>query len=263
MPPPSLHLWRRDESPAGDQGASHPGTAWIIAPIISATILISLAVVCVVRHILNQRRKRRQQTPTTEKPCSPHINFRRNRKSSQFGSMDGEEEQRAMIIRKSLAERSSRSSEHSRRHESMSSLASMLAPSANDKSGDESDSDGEGDLPASDDRRASGGLRDDWKEFEARVQRERSYSGEIHPAVHPALARPPPYRDLSIPERTVTRSRSSSQCSLPTQDLPPLLPHVVAGVRVNEQGRENAGSRGAGRGRPRSEIPDITVHRVG
>lgn len=235
----------------------------MIAPIISATILTSLAVVCLVRHILNRRQKRRQQTPTTEKPGSPHINFRRNRKSSQFENMDEEEEQRAMMIRKSLAERSSRSSEHSMRHESISSLASMLAPSANDKSGDESDSDGEGDLPTNNNKRFSGGLRDDWKEFEARVQRERSYSGEIHPAVHPAITRPPPYQDLSLPERTVTRSRSSSQCSLPTQDLPPLLPHVAAEARISEQARENAGSGGAGRGRPRSEIPDITVHRAG
>ncbi|KAL8375968.1 hypothetical protein RB595_007191 [Gaeumannomyces hyphopodioides] len=234
----------------------------MIAPIISATILISLVAVCVVRHILNQRRKRRQQTPTTEKPCSPQISFRRNRKSSQFENMDEEEEQRTMMIRKSLAERSSRSSEHTRRHESISSLASMLAPSANDKSGDESESDGEGDLPANN-KRASGGLRDDWKEFEARVQRERSYSGEIHPAVHPAIARPPPYQDLSLPERTVTRSRSSSQSSLPTQNLPPLLPHVAAGVRVTEQAREDAGSRGAERNRPRSEIPNITVNRAG
>lgn len=144
-----------------------------------------------------------------------------------------------MIIRKSLAERSSRTSAHSR-HESISSLTSMLTPSINEKSGDESDSDGEGDLPANNNnnKRVSRGLRDDWKEFEARVQMERYCSGEIHPAVSPALAEPSPYQDLSLPERTVTRSRSPSQP------------------------REDAGTRVAWRDRPKSEIPNITVHRA-
>ncbi|KLU84681.1 hypothetical protein MAPG_03720 [Magnaporthiopsis poae ATCC 64411] len=263
MPPPSLHLWPRDGSPSSSQNASQPGAAWMIAPIISATILISLVLVFAVRHVLRRRQSRRQQIPTTDSPCSPRINFRRNRKSGHFEKRSEEEEQRAMIIRKSLAERSSRASAHSR-DESISSLTSMLAPSINDKSGEESDSDGEGDLPANsnNNKRVSGGLRDDWKEFEARVQMERSYSGEVHPAVHPAFARQSPYQDLSLPERTVTRSRSSSQCSLPTQDLPPLLPHAAAGTRVNEQPKEDAGTRVAWRDRPKSEIPNITVHQA-
>jgi len=183
--------------------------AWIIAiVVIGGIIVVTLLVVLVMSD-----HKRRQYRQTQEKESVlPRFDLIKRRKLSETDRLEEEEQQRRSIIRKSLASRSFQSldiqareggSHH--RHSSWGSVESRLLVPSNltrhETSGTEAGSE--------EDEEECRTLRDDWKQWEARVRRERSISAEMHPAACqvPILAIPQPSASRS-PNRSPPRSSS-------------------------------------------------------
>jgi len=190
---PAIILQRDDAAAA--EGAGQPAVftpnstlpppvqPWIIAVIVVGLVLVvAVAVFFVARYLRRkQNRKAKEKNPI----IITHKDFSRRRKMSELDRLEEEELQRSVMIRKSLASR-------------ISSKRASQTESASDLSVDEDDD-------------QSGGLREDWKEWEARVQRDRSNSADRHPA-----------EDLPIPSQSRPRSPSRSPLlgAQPTPTLP-------------------------------------------
>lgn len=152
-------------------------TKWVI-------VGVSIAVLAILSiglyFLINKLRARKYKKAQGLEP-SPYGEFARARKLSNAERMEEEETQRAVMIRKSLATRST-----------VSSMSSMMSRYSNIPPMDEEE---EIDL---NDERPPHGLREDWKEFEARITRERSNAREAHPIMaQDAGITPPQSRTVS------------------------------------------------------------------
>ncbi|KAM7203372.1 hypothetical protein V8F20_003966 [Naviculisporaceae sp. PSN 640] len=156
---------------------------WITAVIVVGIVVVGGLIMFTVLY-LHKRRQYRQA-----KLRDPYITkgeFIKRRKMSAADIFDEDERQRKAMIRKSLATRS---------ENSLDSQFSRTSSRVDVES-----------FEMEEEERVN--LRDDWKEWEARVQRERALSGEHHPLAP----------ELTIPQPT--RSRSPSRSPLLGQQPP-------------------------------------------
>ncbi|KAM7216351.1 hypothetical protein V8F06_008273 [Rhypophila decipiens] len=159
---------------------------WITAAIVVGIVVIGGLIMFTILYLHKRRqfRKARQRDPYLSKG-----DFIKRRKMSAADVYEEDEQQRKAMIRKSLATRS------------MNSLESQFSRTSSRIETESFEMEEE-----------TANLRDDWKAWEARVQRERTLSGEQHPLA-PELA-----PELAIPRPT--RSRSPSRGPLLGQQAP-------------------------------------------
>ncbi|KAK3319082.1 hypothetical protein B0H66DRAFT_256539 [Apodospora peruviana] len=186
-----------DSTKANSQGSSDSPGMWVTAVIVVGIVVIGGLVMFTILFFnkRNQYRKARQRDPYLSRG-----EFMKQRKMSAADRFQEEERQRITMIRKSLATRSLNSLES--RSSRTNSLGQLQQESIEM------------------DEEESGRLKDDWKEWEARMQRERALSGERHPAAT-LMA------DLPIPQQS--RSRSPSRSPL----MPPLSPKASQPGRLS------------------------------
>jgi hypothetical protein len=182
--PPTLTDQSASENTA--QSATDP---WLIVVIITGLLIIATLGVFMLAHCIKLRRKRARSM----RPGQPMSSlYMRNRKLSSADIHRIEEQERNMMIRKSLASRTS----------IVASSPVSQVSFASDNHGDEpSEEPGE-----------TVSLREDWKAWEARVQSERKISSpagvvglDQHPAFAPHLSIPQPIR-MPSPIRGVVPS---------------------------------------------------------
>ena len=179
-----------------------PAHIWMLIGIVGGIVVLAIVVAFAMTYLLKRRRLRQAQH---NDPYLSHKDFtrrRKRRKMSKAERVQEEELERRAIIRKSLASKTS-----SRTSQAISERLSM---------DDEAETS------------PTNSLKDDWKEWEARLQRERSDSVQDHPLILTRL-------DMAIPSQTrsqspsrraavisKTASRPATLPSLPS--LPPLPP---------------------------------------
>lgn len=177
---PSL---RRDEISGPDLPEANDRSespTWITAVVIAASILVAAAFITAV---LVYFRRRGYREAIRRDPSLSSEEYVRRRMMSAAALQEEEERQRNIMIRKSLASRSFDWSSQSDR-QSLDADESMPT-----------------------------GLKEDWKEWEARMRRERSDSVRQHPASSPIP-------DMPMPKQS--RSRSPSRSPLLRGQSPPL-----------------------------------------
>ena len=178
--------------------------------IVIGSIILALVLVFAVTYFLRRRRLRQAQT---NDPYLSRKEFTRRRKMSKVDRMHEEELERRAIIRKSLASKAS-----SRSSQAISEQMGIV---------DDDDDDGNktGVSPTN-------SLKDDWKEWEARLQRERSNSIQEHPLMSPrtSIPIPTPIPIPVPPPQTTSRASvsDSRQGPHPATALPQLPPIPTA-----------------------------------
>ncbi|KAK0722014.1 hypothetical protein B0T26DRAFT_749474 [Lasiosphaeria miniovina] len=182
-------------SEVDDSGTSMNSPVWIAITIASGVIL-TVALIVLAVFICNKHRRR--QNPEQTNPYSGSGQFATSQKiMSSAGLAEEEELQRQFMIRKSLATRSWNTieSQASMRTTTETTTETTTTAMTDQIERQTMDIEDEEDAEARN-------LRDDWKAWEARVQHERSMSGELHPAIDctvPALRLPqPPSRTRSL-----------------------------------------------------------------
>ncbi|KAL2200756.1 hypothetical protein P885DRAFT_66381 [Corynascus similis CBS 632.67] len=204
-------LKARDAGPypeVGKDSTAH-GTssrvAWIVTGVVAGVLVIGSALALFL--VTYTRRQQIQRQQENDPFLTGYETFKR-RKVSEAGLSQEDEERRAQLIRKSLAARSSRSSEISWASRSSASTAML----------EEMDRDME-EL----ERRVSMRLKDDWKKWEARIRHERTVSGEQHPAVSANInSAAPTVPILAVPTPSKHRSQGRMFSQIPP--TPPVSP---------------------------------------
>ncbi|KAK3688303.1 hypothetical protein B0T22DRAFT_150076 [Podospora appendiculata] len=199
---------RQQPAPVSVTPASHDAqskttgspTAWAIPAVISSVIIVAAILLFIVYGYIKRRqyRKARQSDPYLSRD-----GFIPRRKLSEADQFEEEERQRKIMIRKSLASRSWSSAE-SRSMDTSSHVEPREAFEVDEEEPQR--------------------LKDDWKAWEARIHRERSMSGELHPAACQMLDLPmsPPSRS---PSRSPLLQHPSSPLASPTSLPVRLAPH--------------------------------------
>ncbi|KAK4465839.1 hypothetical protein QBC42DRAFT_194032 [Cladorrhinum samala] len=179
------HLSRYDQAVASNAAASNNSTVWIVSSIIGGVIVLVAIVTTLV--LCYNKRSQYQQA----KQLNPYLNrheYVRKRKMSAEDAFWEEEQQRQVMIRKSLVARSLCSLEHA------SPALPPNPPPAIPAPVDQLEREA-----AEIERQESLRIKDDWKRWEASVRYERCASGEKHPAESgvPILAIPCPSKHRS------------------------------------------------------------------
>jgi hypothetical protein len=174
-------------------GAStQPGTSntvlWVVAAVIGGIIVVGTLITCSLTFYAKRRQYRKDKELY---PYLTHSQVNERRKKDKFDFFNDEEQRRKHIIRKSLATRSSNTGE-----------TGMALTAIMDQIDREL---------AEIDRQEAPKLKDDWKEWEARVRNERSMSGERHPA--------------SIDSTVSTLSAVSASSDVPILEVPTPAKH--------------------------------------
>lgn len=216
MPSLSHLLLARDGTTVGEQRprleARNTTTPWVVPVIVVGIVLVVLVTVSTILIYNNRRQYKKAQE---NNPYLSRQDFARRRKLGAAGQFEEEERQRISMIRKSLATRSCDSVE-SRRGSQTSQLIQSGRPDATNEPDEEEE-------PPK--------LKEDWKAWEARMQRERSSSGEQHPAVGsvplPGLPVPPsPTQSRTTP--TGPSSKPSVRSLVPPPRHPARLSRLLA-----------------------------------
>ncbi|KAL2164766.1 hypothetical protein VTH06DRAFT_61 [Thermothelomyces fergusii] len=201
-----------DANPSSDADALLPGTSdtvvWTVAAIVGGVLVLGSALALVTIYYNRRRRaRRRKEEPAFLPGREP---FKR-RKVNEAGLSREEEERRAELIRKSLAERSTRSSRSFDSWAGRSSYSTMAVSEQVDKELEEIEG------------RESTRLKDDWKRWEAQIREERSISCGQHPAVSAAADRATVFTlAVPTPSRYRSQDRMYSRSPTPPSSLPPL-----------------------------------------
>jgi len=215
MPPFRLSLVqpRQDKTatpygttPNHDDGSgSRP---WVIPVIVAGIIILSIAVVWGIV-FFNRRRefgKARQRDPYLSRP-----EFDKRRKMSAAEKVEEEEKQRIILLRKSLASRESQNwdsgdstNSHSRRVSQISQTSQTNRPAGPIPE----EAEEEDDEPKQ--------LKEDWKAFEARMQRTTTL--ERHPAAESEFDAA---GDIQVALPRPTRAQSPSRSPLLREPLTP------------------------------------------
>ena len=184
---------------SGENVVSH--RPWVIPVIVAGVILLSALTIWAFVYF-NRRRefgKARSQEPYLSRP-----EFDKRRKMSSAEKLEEEEKQRIIMIRKSLASRSWASSagsaSSSRRVSQISEGQQHERPTIPEMVEAEME-----------DHREPKPLKDDWKAYEAELQRETSR--ERHPAAESETAAQE--MGLTRPTRSLSPSRSPLLTQLP------------------------------------------------
>jgi hypothetical protein len=175
---------------------------WIVAAVVGGIIVLGLTFALGLMYYTRRRQYRRDQELH---PYLSREEIIKRRKMSRVDLFHEEEERRRLMIRKSLAARSTSSTG--------SNLSAMM---------DEVDQE-LGQM----ERQESTRLKEDWKRWEARVRHERTMSGGLHPAASaasqvPILAIPTPAKHRSSHGRTSSMSPTPSPT--PSPPIPPRHP---------------------------------------
>ncbi len=190
-------LLPRDNSAAAvfsdGSARSHHIQPWLIALVVVLVIGLLIAVALGVFFATRYLRQRQYRRAKEQAPFLTRETFNHRRKMSEPDRVAEAERQRDSMIKKSLASR-----------------VSLKRTSQTESTGLSLD---DGD----DEERAADGLREDWKEWEARVQRERSGSSERHPAKLPVPVK-------TAPPRPISPTKSPLADLLPTPTPTPTLP---------------------------------------
>ncbi|KAH8886889.1 hypothetical protein GQ53DRAFT_750093 [Thozetella sp. PMI_491] len=211
---PSLSFLRRDgENPTPFNAESEPSSpdydaskAWIVLVAVLGMLVVVIIGIIASFHFYRRRNFQR------ERSRDPYLTLKEYSRKSKLSLGDRryeEDVQRHAIIRKSLASRSSvmlSESDAQRISRSSAILSEAEVPQRIPPTTDE------------DEEEQAGSLRDDWKEWEAKLQMERQRSGEQHPLESSV--------DLTIPPKS--RDHSPSQSPLlkqqhPATPLPPMI----------------------------------------
>ncbi|ORY56617.1 uncharacterized protein BCR38DRAFT_450738 [Pseudomassariella vexata] len=177
-----------------------PLNPWMMILIIIGVFLVVILVVFVALYFARKRRRARELEAQADPMAIRREGFRR-RKPSAADQAEAEELERSVMIRKSLASRASSYSIGSSRILNSPRNSHLLD-----------------DIPAEEAEGETGGLNEDWKEWEARVRKQRTNSlGQGHPALSP------PLEQLAIPQQSrgpspatmVAPGRSSPRLPLP------------------------------------------------
>jgi FtsZ-interacting cell division protein ZipA len=174
-------------------------TPWLVVLV----VIGALAIISMISYLTAERlRSKHFDQAAKNDPYLTKKECRRRRKLSALERMEEEELQRSIMIRKSLATRSSRTN----------SQASQYSHHDDFEMAQES---------------ATTSLRHDWKEWEARMQRERSNSGERHPFSEASAS-----LDLPIPPQS--RTASPSRSPLLKAGTTPPLPNISTFAQVSD-----------------------------
>ncbi|KAI3318456.1 hypothetical protein HD806DRAFT_316003 [Xylariaceae sp. AK1471] len=197
------HLPIRSNSPINQSVGENTGRAitdpWLVVVIIIGILIIATLAIFMLAHYLKSRRERTKSMRLSEQMSSL---YPRKRKLSSADQHRIEEQERDMMIRKSLASRTSIIA---------SSPVSQVSSMSDDHLDEPSEEPGE-----------TASLREDWKAWEARIQSERKISspaGAVGLDQHPAFA-----SHLSIPQPT--RMPSPIRGIIPSRVDQP-LPRIV------------------------------------
>ncbi|KAK4035018.1 hypothetical protein C8A01DRAFT_38530 [Parachaetomium inaequale] len=174
--------------------------AWIVVAVVGGAIVIGCTLAFVFIYYIRRRRVRRD---SEQHPFLTRDGIVKRRTRSGTELSEEEEARRRHIIRKSLATRSS------------CSAGSGLSATVDqvDRELEEIE------------RQESTRLKDDWKQWEARVRHERSVSGDQHPAASAASGVP----ILAIP--TPAKHRSPGETPSPSPPPSPPVPPRHPGRR--------------------------------
>lgn len=139
---------------------------------------------------------------------------------SEAGLSQEEEERRTQLIRKSLAARSSISTNSWASRSSYSTMATLEQVDREQTDREQGEQGGQGEL----ERHESTRLKDDWKRWEAQIREERSRSCGQHPAVSAAPVNNAAVPILTVPTPSKHRSqdRTCSGSPMPAPSPPPL-----------------------------------------
>ncbi len=176
------------QSDASDYDSSR---VWVTAVAVVCTLTFAMLGIGLAFFYYRRRQHRKAQAR------DPYLTLKEFSRRSEISVVDrtNEEEMRRIMIRKSLASRSSKT------------LSQIDAPGFGRVEVDEDDEEEE--------QRAST-LREDWKEWEERMRMERTRSGEQHPLQS--------MTDLTIPSKSQDRSPSRSPLLKHQRPVTPLPP---------------------------------------
>ncbi|KAH6646248.1 hypothetical protein BKA67DRAFT_583651 [Truncatella angustata] len=226
------HLMSKREDAFGSSN-SITKSPWILVAIILSALVIAMIIVFVVLYFLRKKRlaEANQQLPVIGDRLQT---TGRRRKISAADRKQAEEMERSLMIRKSLASRSTFSTIGSRDSQVLHSARSSSILNHNPfETADET-----GDSEA----------KDDWKEWEVRAQTERRHSRLEELAMgggrtqHPALSRE--LQDLPIPRQARVAFPSGDakgpreKLPLPPLHSPPPPPYQGTSRRPNAINRE-------------------------
>ncbi len=187
MPLANFNVGMRETAPPFDAANAVSSTGdssvvWIVASVVGGVFFLG----AIFSIILVMYTHRRQQLLRQRKPHHPYLTrheIARRRKLSESDFSIEEERRRSDIIRKSLANRSSVSGGSGYSVEGLEQAERELVVM---------------------ERQESVRLKDDWKQWEARVRQERAVSPGQHPAARPATGEVP---ILAIPSPAKHRSQ--------------------------------------------------------
>lgn len=164
------HLSRYDQAVTSNAAAIKNSTVWIVSSIIGGVIVL---VATLTTLVLCHNKRRQYQKAKQLNPYLSRHEYVRKRKMSAEDVFWEEEQQRQLMIRKSLVGRSLYSLEHASPAPAPAPNSAPAIPAPIDQLDREA---------AEIERQESLRIKDDWKRWEARVRYERSTSGEKHPA---------------------------------------------------------------------------------
>jgi hypothetical protein len=201
MPHIASILGLRDEATQSDFGNTSPSTSnsvvWIVAAVVGGIIVVGLTFALGLMYYTRRRQYKRDQELH---PYLSREEIIKRRKMSKVDLYHEEEERRRLMIRKSLAARSTSST---------GSNFSDVMDQADQELGEI-------------ERQESTRLKEDWKRWEARERRERSMSGGQHPAA--SAANQVPILAIPTPAKHRSHGRRSSMSPPRSPPIPPRHP---------------------------------------
>ena len=209
--PAFLHLLGRRNvttTPYGDaiDSDAHGGsTIWIIPTVVAGGVVITALLVWA---LVGFSRRRQYRKAREKDLCLTQTEFVKRRKMSATKRLEEEERQRVIMIRKSLASRES---------------GSLASQSRRTSAGSESSQLSQVDRVVAEEREDEAepkALKEDWKSWEARMQRS------VYPNQHPAAD---PVPDLAMPRPSRPHSPSHSPLLRPLSSAPE-LPRLPPGI---------------------------------
>lgn len=175
---------------------------WIVVVVVGGIIFIGAAVACALIYYTKRRRERH--------PYLIEHGIIKERKGSEGRLSRKDEERRQHMIRKSLASRSTDSAGSSRLSAMMEQIDRELLEIERQE------------------RQESTRLKDDWKQWEARVRHERSKSGDQHPATASASVPSAPSAPTEVPILAIPSPAKHRSHGRVSSLRPPTTPPVPA-----------------------------------
>ncbi|KAI0159838.1 hypothetical protein GGR57DRAFT_458829 [Xylariaceae sp. FL1272] len=178
--PPTQHI-PPDPSSSGYNTTAPATNGWLVAAIVVGSLIVTTLAIFMLSHYIKSRQRKANRSRALEPMSSVAIRRHKRNRSSADRQL-AEEEERNMMIRKSLANRYS------------------LAPSAHHSRVSSLSTDYQSVVSADEEHDETAGVKQDWKEWEARLQNDRRNSSpklDQHPAFSTRISMPEPTREPS------------------------------------------------------------------